>query len=44
MKAKFQYPERDRRWQRINYCVLLLLAGLFGGALVYLGFLFFKMP
>jgi hypothetical protein len=44
MKTRFQYPERERKWQRMNYCVLLLLVVLFGGALVYLGFLFFKMP
>ncbi len=44
MKTKFQNLERERKRQRMNYCVLLLLAILFGGALVYLGFLFFKMP
>lgn len=44
MKTKFQSSERERKWQRMNNCVLLLLFVMFGGALVYLGFLFFKMP
>jgi hypothetical protein len=44
MKTKLPCQERDRKWHRIDCCVFLLLAVLFGSALVYLGILFFKMP
>jgi len=44
MKTDFAHSKQIRKWQRMNYCIFLLLAVLFGSALVYLGILFFKMP
>jgi len=44
MKTKIPHLDRGRKLQRMDYCVFLLLAVLFGSALVYLGILFFKMP
>jgi hypothetical protein len=44
MKTGFSHLDRVRKQQRMNYFVFLLLAVVFGGALVYLGILFFKMP